>query len=161
MTQMHANVRWAEPSDVDALIELSLRTTRTSYASFLGEDAVDAFIAGGLVEEFVRETIDRTLVVTIDGKVAGCAVGTGNYVDQLMIDERLHRQGLGTLLLERLEEHLFEEHDELELESFRDNDRANAFYRKHGWRLTGAHRDEQHRVEMVTLRKGASYAIRG
>ena len=108
---MRAYVRWAQPSDVAALIELSLRTTRASYAGFLGETAVEAFIGTGAVDGFVRETIGRALVVTFEGEVAGYAVGTAHHVDLLMIDERLHRQGLGTLLLARLEEHLFRQHD--------------------------------------------------
>ena len=143
------------PTDVEALIELSLRTTRASYSSFLGEAAVEAFIGRGAVAGFVRESIDRALVVTIEDEVAGYAVGTGHHIDQLMIDERFHRQGLGTLLLARLEEHLDNEHDALELVSFRDNDQANAFYRKHGWQVTGAYRDEENGVEMVTMRKEA------
>ena len=151
-----ALIRRANPSDVEALIELSLRTIRARYSSFLGETAVEAFISSGAAERFVRETIDRALVVTIDGEVAGCAVGAGHHIDQLLIDERWHRQGLGTLLLARLEENLFKEHDALELDSCRDNDQANAFYRKHGWRETGAYRDEEHGAEMVTLRKGAT-----
>ena len=150
---MRAYVRWAEPSDVETLIELSLRTTRASYTGFLGETAVEAFIGTGAAEGFVRETIGRAMVVTFEDEVVGYAVGTGHHVDQLMIDERFHRQGLGTLLLARLEEHLFRQHDALELESFRDNDQANAFYRKHGWQVTGAHRDEESAVDMVTMRK--------
>jgi GNAT superfamily N-acetyltransferase len=66
--------------------------------------------------------------VTLEDAVAGHAVGTGPRIDQLMIDERFHRRGLGTLLLARLEERLFREHPALELESFRGDDRANAFY---------------------------------
>ena len=150
---MRAYVRWAEPGDVEPLIELSLRTIRASYPGFLGETAVEAFIGTGAVEGFVRETIGRALVVTIEDEVAGHAVGTGHHVDLLMIDERFHRRGLGTLLLARLEEHLFSEHDSLELESFRDNDQANGFYRKHGWQVTGAFRDEENGVDMVTMRK--------
>ncbi len=158
MDQMRAYVRWAEPSDVEALIELSLRTTRASYASFLGKTAVEAFIGTGAVDAFVRETIGRALVVTFQGEVAGFAVGTGHHVDLLMIDERLHRRGLGTLLLARLEEHLFRQHDALELESFRDNDQANAFYRKHGWHVTGVYQDEENGVDMVTMRKEGGQA---
>ena len=118
MDEIKPDVRWAERSDVETVIEISLRTIRASYSSFLGETAVEAFIETGAVEEFVRSSIGRTLVVTLDGEVAGCAVGTGHHVDQLMVDERFHRRGLGSLLLARLEEHLFKESETLELESF-------------------------------------------
>ena len=52
-------------------------------------------------------------------------------------------------MLARLVVHLFNEHDALE--SFHDSDRANAFYRKRGWHVTSAYRDEEYGVEMVTL----------
>ena len=152
---MDTNIRSAEPSDLDALIELSLRTTRASYSSILGKETVEAFIGAGYLEGFVRESIGRALVLTLEGKIAGYGVGTDAHIDQLMIDEHFHRQGLGSLLLERLEDHLFSQHDSLELESFRDNDQANAFYRKHGWQAGEPYRDEQQGVDMVTMRKAA------
>lgn len=65
----------------------------------------------------------------------------------------LHRQGLGSLLLAHLEKEMFKNHDALMLESFRDNDQANAFYRRRGWREAGAYRDEDYGVEMIRLRK--------
>ena len=113
---------------------------------------------GYLTTEMKAElpNIARALVVTLADAVVGYTVATGPHVDVLMIDELFHRQGLGTLLLARIEERLFREHTALELENFHDNDQANAFYRKHGWQITGAHRDEQYGVEMVTLRKEAS-----
>ena len=157
MDWIKPDVRWAEHSDVETLIEISLRTIRASYSSFLGETAVAAFIETGAVEEFVRSTIGRTLLVTLDGEVAGCAVGIGHHVDQLLVDERSHRRGLGSLLLARLEEHLFKESETLELESFRANDNANSFYQKRGWRITGAFRDENG-VEMITMQKAAGSA---
>ena len=61
-------VRRAEQGDVESLIDLSLRTIRASYTSFLGEAAVEAFISSGAVAEFVRPTADRGLVVTPDGR---------------------------------------------------------------------------------------------
>ena len=155
MDKAELQIRPSRPTDANAVIELSLRSIRASYSRFLGEDAVETFIESGAVDEFVSETIDRALVVTIKDEVAGYGVATGHHIDQLIIDERFQRQGLGTLLLARLEEHLFKEHDALELESFRDNDQANAFYRKHGWQATSAYWDAEYGVEMVTLRKEA------
>ena len=152
---MHTRVRRAEPGDVERLIELSLRTIRATYTSFLAEAAVEAFTGSGAVDEFVRETADRALVVTLDDEVVGYAVGKGDHIDQLMVDVRFQQRGLGTQLLSQLESELFKDHDVLVLESFRDNHQANAFYRKHGWKVTGAYRDENNGVEMIKLRKEA------
>ena len=85
----------------------------------------------------------------------GHAVGADGHIDLVMVDIRYHHQGLGTQLLSHLENEFFKGHDALVLESFRDNDQANAFYRKHGWELTGAYRDQEHGVETVTMRKKA------
>ncbi len=45
----HKHIRLAEPRDAQSLIELSLRTIRASYVSFLGDAAVEAFIDSGAV----------------------------------------------------------------------------------------------------------------
>ena len=155
MEKIKPRIRPSRPTDAKAIIELSLRSIRASYSSFLGEDAVETFIGSGAVEEFVSETIERGVVVTLGSDVAGYAVGNGNHIDQLVIDERFHRRGLGSILLAHLETQLFEEHDALQLESFRDNDQANAFYRQNGWQRTGEYRDRDYGVEMVVLRKEA------
>ena len=153
MDLAHTHIRQAEPRDAEGLIELSLRTIRASYSSFLGDAAVEAFIGSGAVEEFVRNNAAGALVVTFDDDLAGYVVSTGNHIDELMIDERFHRRGLGSLLLAHLEGELFKTHDALVLESFRDNDQANAFYRKHDWQVAGAYRDKDYGVEMIRLRK--------
>ena len=145
----------AEPGDVEILIDLSLRTIRASYKSFLGEAAVEAFISSGAVAGFVRLTADSGLVETLDCQVVGHAVGADGHIDLMMVDVHHHHQGLGTQLLSHLEKELFRGPDALVLESFRDNDQANAFYRKHGWELTGAYRDQEHGLEMITMRKKA------
>ena len=155
MGQAHARIRRAEASDIEDLIALELRTIRESYASFLGKAAVEAFIGSGAVERFVRETGGQALVVTLDHEVVGYAVGTGDHIDQLMIDIRSHRRGLGTQLLAHLESELFKDQDALFLQTFRDNHQAIAFYQKHGWEVGDAYRDEAHGVDMVKLRKKA------
>ena len=139
MGQAHARNRRAEASDIEDLIALELRTIRESYASFLGKAAVEAFIGSGAVERFVRETGGQALVVTLDHEVVGYAVGTGDHIDQLMIDVRSHRRGLGTQLLAHLESELFKDQDAP----------------KQGWEVGDAYRDEAHGVDMVKLRKEA------
>jgi ribosomal protein S18 acetylase RimI-like enzyme len=81
-------------------------------------------------------------VLATDGQVRGFGVVKANLIDLLMIDHDFHRQGYGTLLLRYLEEQLFREYDELTLESFEDNDKANCFYRKSGWIEQGRAFDE-------------------
>ncbi len=153
MKQAIPKFRQATLSDIYDLLELSLRTTRASYPAFLGEEAVEAFIASGALDSFVRSSIGQTLVITLDNQIAGLAVNRDNHIDQLMIDERYHRRGLGTQLLAHLEKMLFEQHYRLHLESFRDNDQANAFYQRHGWLKTAEFQDEDFGTEMIRMQK--------
>ena len=152
---MDRQTRDAVVQDVQGLIDLSLRTIRASYQDFLGESVVEDYIRSGEVEAFVRKNMAHALVVTHGDELAGYAVATDNHIEQLIIDERFHRRGIGSFLLEHLERELFKDHDELVLESFRDNDRANDFYLAHGWLVGGAFHEEVYGIAMITLRKKA------
>ena len=153
MQPINADIRSANEADIDQIVEMSVRTIRARYPAFLGPDAVEAFIDSGAVDEFVYGTIERASVAVIDEIVVGHAVGTDNHIDLLMVDERLHRQGLGTGLLRRIEDFLFARHEVLELESFRDNQQANTFYRNHGWEVVDSFRDEEYGVERLKMQK--------
>ncbi len=153
MVQSNTHIRRAEQSDLEAILELTLRTTRASYSDVLGTAAVEAFIGTGAIHEFIEGTIGQAWVVIGEDQVIGHGVATGSHIDQVMIDERFHRRGLGTLFLARIEEDLFRDHVDLELDSFRDNDSAIAFYLKHGWHKAEAFRDEENDVEMIKMRK--------
>jgi len=155
MDQSHARIRQAEADDIDDMIALELRTIRESYASFLGQAAVEEFIRSGAVEKFARENVSRAQVVTLDDTVAGYMVGTDNHIDQLIIDVHFHRQGLGSQLLARLESELFKDHDVLFLDTPRGNNQAIAFYQKHRWSVVGSYRDTAYGVDMIKFRKEA------
>ena len=83
MGQAHARIRLVEADDIEDIIALELRTIRESYANFLGQTTVEAFIASGAVEKFVRENASRAQVVTLDDAVVGYVVATDNHIDQL------------------------------------------------------------------------------
>ncbi len=154
--ETNPRIRPSKKPGADALNELLRRTIRASYSGFLGVDAVEAYIGSGAVETFTSETIERGSVVTVGHRIAGYGVGTGNHIDLLVIDEKLHRRGLGTVLLAHVEAQLFDRSDLLSLESFRDNDRANAFYLSKGWNKTREYREEEYGVEMVEPQKDAT-----
>jgi len=152
---MDARVREAWPSDGDALIALSRGTISASYRTFLGDDAVTAFVDSGAVERYVEENLARCSVILADGKVVGYAVCKGNRIDLMMIDRDHQRRGLGTELLAHCESMLFRGFDELLLESFEDNQPANGFYRKHGWVEADRYFDSGSGVRKIVFRKPA------
>ncbi len=140
---MNTLIRKAVTSDVGHLIALSRRTISASYRSFLGDEAVDAFIGSGAADVYVEENVGCCLVILRDEKIVGYAVWQDNLIDLMMIDQAAHRQGLGTRLLRHVEAALFQRYDELTLESFEGNRSANAFYRKNGWREVSRRFDEE------------------
>ena len=150
---MNVVVRKALASDVGALVNLSRRTINASYRAFLGDVAVDAFLGSGAADRYVEENIGQCPVILLDRAVAGYAVCRDNVIDVMMIDQAVHRQGLGTRLLGHVETMLFRIYSELVLESFADNRIANTFYRMRGWTVVGERFDRASGVIKVVFRK--------
>ena len=62
----------------------------------------------------------------------------------MMIDVRLHRNGIGSLLLAHTESQLFARgHKTIRLETFEGNHQAISFYEKNGWVVTSKSKDEE------------------
>lgn len=150
---MDAVIRPAEITDVDTLIALSKRTIRASYTSFLGEKAVQEYLASGAVEDYFHESLPRCFVIEEDGAIAGVGSYKGLAVDLMMIDAERHGRGLGTRLLDHLESLLFAQSAELTLESFANNEHANRFYRKRGWISADANNFAETDIPMIKMRK--------
>ena len=146
-------IRPAEPGDIPRLIELQRETVSASYRPFLGSDAVEGFLASGFVEEYAAGTVGRCTVIEAAGQVVGCAIVDGDLLDLMMVEQARHRRGLGSLLLEAVEQALFAEHSQLRLESFAPNEQANAFYRKHGWHARRRFPDAQSGVDKIEFVK--------
>jgi len=146
-------VRAAEAADVAILIGLSRRTIGASYRSFLGDEAVDDFIDSGDADAYVREHLAQCWVVIDDGSVVGFAVCVDATIDLMMIDESLHRRGLGRTLLSWIETMLFRDHNELRLESFAENRVANLFYSAHGWAETDRYVDTETSIHRIVFTK--------
>ena len=60
----------------------------------------------------------------------------------MMINHEQHRIGLGSVLVKHCEKVLFEKYQELKLESFEYNEKANNFYLKKGWEILRTEHDE-------------------
>jgi len=131
------------------LKDLSKKTINANYRSFLGDEPVAAFIDSCAVDKYVDENIESCSVILSDGNVAGYAVTKDNLIDLMMIDDDFHRRGLGTKILEYCEEMLFKNYDELVLESFEENHKANNFYKKNGWTETKRRFDKSSGVNKI------------
>lgn len=130
---MEIEIRCCCEGDVAVLQDISRRTIRADYVSFLGETAVEGFVGSGAADDYVAGCVDGCWVIVVDGQVAGYCVCKGDLIDLMMIGHEYHRRGLGSRLLEHCEGMLFESYDEIRLESFEGNVKANGFYEKNGW----------------------------
>lgn len=152
---MYTIIRSAEPADAETLKAISRRTICANYKSFLGDEAVEGYIAGGAPDRYVEEHIGDCSVIGADGAIAGFCVCRGNMIDLMMIDHQFHRKGIGTLLLAHCERILFETRDELKLESFQANKQADNFYRKNGWVQSESYFDKVSGARKIVFRKRA------
>jgi ribosomal protein S18 acetylase RimI-like enzyme len=150
---MDVSIRPAKASDVGSLVALSDRTIRADYASFLGEEAVEQYIASGAVETCLQQSVDRCIVVLAGERLGGCCDHNGPMIELIIVDHELQSRGLGSRLLEHCEQQLFAAHAELSLESFVPNDKANRFYRRHGWTESARAPDITSGVDKITFRK--------
>ncbi len=130
---MEFNIRKAEPNDLNSLQDLARHTIDLNYRSFLGNAGVDWFISGPS-DEYMLENLRDCVVMEIEGQLVAFSVCSGNVIDMMMVRSEHHRKGIGSYMLRVVETALFQYFDALELESFEGNRKANAFYRKNGWK---------------------------
>jgi hypothetical protein len=116
---MTVQIRQTSPTDVETLIALSRRTIRASYTPFLGQEAVNVFIGSGAADQYVADHVEHSTVIVADDAIVGYAVCKGHVIELMMIDQRHHRCGFGTRLLQHCEEALFAYYDALTLGELR------------------------------------------
>jgi GNAT superfamily N-acetyltransferase len=153
---METRVRKATSADVRPLVALSRRTISEEYSSFLGNEAVASYIDSGAVDRYVAENMDRCIVLVVDGGLVGYSVANGNLIDLMMVDVHYHGRGLGTALLQHVEETLFRTYRRLVLESFEGNVKANSFYRRNRWIAVRTFTDEQSGIDKIEFEKSRS-----
>ena len=155
---MKIKIRSAEKADKETLKAISRRTISANYRSFLGDESVEGFIGSGAADQYVDDNINQCSVILAEGDLVGFCVCKENLIDIMMIDHQFHRKGLGTQLLKHCEHMLFKTYDELKLESFEQNGKANSFYKKNGWLESKIYFDNASGVNKIIFTKRAKSA---
>ena len=150
---MARTVRAATQGDLERIQDLARRTIDARYRAFLGDEGVDGFLDSGASDDYVAQGLSDTEVLTDEDRIVGFCVSKQSLIDLMMVDHEVHRRGYGTALLRHAEGRLLETHDEIVLESFEDNDQANAFYRKNGWIESERFFDEALGSRKIVFRK--------
>jgi ribosomal protein S18 acetylase RimI-like enzyme len=141
MDRMKVKIRKALLSDLEVMQSVARHTIDKNYRPFLGDEGVDWFISGPS-DEYMKETINEAFVISEDEDVIGFCVLKENLIDLMIVKHEAHRKGIGTKLLDYCERVLFSDYQEIKLESFEKNDKANSFYTKNSWVKSGIEADE-------------------
>lgn len=106
---------------------------RSELPLFLGDKGVDRFIESGAAEQYIIDNIVDCWVLEVNNKIIAFCVCKGSVLDLIMVETEFQRKGYGSELLKYCEQVMFSYFEEIKLESFERNEKANNFYRKHGW----------------------------
>ena len=138
MTTTEITVRKAVAGEAERLTDLALLAWERDLRPFLSGEAASRQNEKRRLGMAVHELLDRTIVAEIDGVPVGwCARARGRpYIPYLFVTPSLQNQGIGKLLLRRMESLLeLEGNDRVQLDTLSDNVRAVNFYQHQGYRI--------------------------
>jgi ribosomal protein S18 acetylase RimI-like enzyme len=116
------------------LVRLLRRSWLVSWAPELPFEAVQAFAAGDPAR-LHAESEWRSFIIASRGKeLLGMFQTDGDVLQSLHVDPSRWNEGVGTKLLTSAEEEIARGHRLARLEVRSFNERARAFYSRHGWR---------------------------
>lgn len=132
-------IRPATPADLPRIAEIEVFNYRLFFYPIFRSDEYyfDELTVPNLIRE-QAEIIPHTLVYD-DGVVKGFLHCRGGEVVKLFVEPVLHSQGIGAALLE----YAVREKQITHLWALEKNERALAFYRRHGFAPTGGRRLEE------------------
>lgn len=131
-------IRKAERSDAPILARIAYDAWATGILPLLKERPGMRQAEQRRLTLAVGETLERIIVAEIDGVAVGwCSRARGRaYIPFLFVMPELQSQGIGSMLLRRMESMLeLEGAERVHLETPADNVRAVRFYEKQGYRI--------------------------
>lgn len=147
-------IRPASETDLPAMQALARRTINRRYRTFLSDNYIDNFINDGTMDTEIFNNISHCKALLQNDNLVGFTIFFDNIIHLMIIDPELHRQGLGTILLEHAETELFSRGNTvIRLVTYEDNHQAMNFYRKHGWKITKKERGKNSGAIKVFLEK--------
>jgi len=130
---MEYTIRKVTNEDKNALMKLSIKTINSNFRPFMGDEAVDTFINSGMADKEIMDNINNISALQINMEIIGLCVWKDNLLHLMMIAPDYQGTGVASYFIEHMCREKLKEYDEIFLECFENNIRANAFYRKTGW----------------------------
>lgn len=127
----------ATPDDIEPVQAIARETLRKTASVFLGEETVAGFIESGQSDDEITDHLSNLYVARLNGRIVGFAIYWEGFIHLMMVDVNLHREGVGTAILEWCENQMRAEgHERAQLETFVGNAQAIGFYLANGWAET-------------------------
>jgi len=124
-----------------------------TYEPFLGRSAVEEFVSGGNVERYFEQRWQQSTVATVGGEIVGVAVRDGGLLDLVWVKPSMRSRGIGSMLMELVEEQAAFDGNELTLDVWTVNQRAVGFYGRRGFSVEGTLVDPLTGLEKLRMRK--------
>jgi len=131
-------IRKAVASEAERLGDIALLAWERDLRPFLSGEAASRQNEKRRLGMAVHELLDRMIVAEIDSVPVGwCArARSRSYIPYLFVTPALQNQGIGKLLLRRMESMLeLEGNERVQLDTLSDNVRAVNFYQHQGYRI--------------------------
>lgn len=138
MTVLDMIIRKAVASEAERLAEIGYLAWERDLRPFLNAEQQNRQAERRRLQNAVHDLLDRTIVAERDGIPVGwCARARGKaYIPFLFVAPLSQNQGIGTLLLKRMESILeLEGCDRVQLDTLSDNVRAVNFYQHQGYQI--------------------------
>lgn len=146
-------LRSATRDDVPAMSTMQRASLVETYEAFLGRMAVEEFIDAGNAERYFEERWQQATLATLSDEIVGVAVLEGALLDLIWVKPTKRSKGIGSRLMESVEEQAALECKEVTLEVWTVNRRAVAFCERRGFAVVGTLDDLATGLEKLVMRK--------
>lgn len=131
-------IRRAEQNEIETLADIGYATWEKDLLPYVKDNETVRRNEQRRLRQAVFDSLDRIIVAEAEDLPVGwCARSRGRpYVSFLFVTPLLQNNGIGSLLLRRMESLLeLEGHDRVLLDTFADHVRAVRFYQHHGYHI--------------------------
>ncbi len=132
-------IRWIKPGEWNQTMDLIWRTFMKFEANDYTQEGIEQFhdfLFDGQLHSWYLQGAYQMLVALDQGQVIGeISVRKGNYISLLFVDEKYHRQGVGSTLMKQMAEYLKNQKSQVFM-TVKAAPYAVDFYRKLGFHST-------------------------
>lgn len=146
-------IRAACEQDVLSIIAICKDSMMRTYGPFLGVEAMKPWVEGDLTDRYVTRGWPKMRVAEREAAVVGVAAVDSDLTDLLWVREDARGGGIGSLLMDDIEQDLARRHPFARVECFEPNTRAVEFYRRRGYETARRSEDPDAGVTKLEMAK--------